>query len=165
MDAVTAIFPAAPLDGLARAVTALVWVLAAVFVAAGASMSAAGSGWPGILLAAVGVLLAVMSIVLRRLQPVSYALETGAVSIRRRSAPARRFEGSLTGVHPGRLGWRVFGDGGGYGYLGRYRAEGRTVQAFVTDRTRVVLLDVGAAGLAVSPADPHAFVAEVALGA
>jgi hypothetical protein len=60
---------------------------------------------------------------------------------------------------------RVLGDGGSYGYLGRYRADGRTVRAFVTDRRKVVLLDVGAASLALSPRDPDRFVAEVGRGA
>ena len=57
------------------------------------------------------------------------------------------------------------GDGGGYGYLGRFRAEGRTVSTFVTDRSKVVLLDVGGSALAVSPEDPDGFVEEASRGA
>jgi hypothetical protein len=60
---------------------------------------------------------------------------------------------------------RIVGDGGAYGYLGRFRAEGRTVHAFVTDRSKVALLDVGGASLAISPSDRDAFVAEVGHGA
>ena len=67
--------------------------------------------------------------------------------------------------HRGALGWRVAGDGGGYGYLGRFRAEGRTVSAYVTDRARVVVLEVGGTALALSPDDPDDFVERVGNGA
>jgi hypothetical protein len=39
------------------------------------------------------------------------------------------------------------------------------VRAFVTDRSRVALLDVGGTALAVSPSDRDAFLAEVGRGA
>ena len=164
MGAVSATFPAAPLDRMARLVTASVWGLAVVFAAVGLVMVGAGPTWPGVLLLIVGVLLAVMSWSYRLREPLSYAIEDRAVSIDRRSAATRRFEGSVTRVRRGALGWRVAGDGGVYGYLGRFRAEGRTVHAFVTDRKRVVLLEAGETGLAISPADPDSFVAEVGRG-
>jgi hypothetical protein len=150
---------------MARILTALVWVLAGVFAVLGAVMLASGEGWASLHLLAVGVGLAVMLVVMRRHEPLEYAVEEGAISIRRRSAAPRRFDGIPSRVRRGVLGLRVFGDGGGYGYLGRFRAEGQTVQAFVTDRARVVLLEVGASGLAISPADPDAFVVEVGSGA
>ncbi len=166
MDATTATFPAAPLDRLARIVTASVWGLAAVFVVVGLVMIGAGSAWAaGLVLLVVGVLLAVMLWSYRHREPLSYAIEDRAVSIGRRSASPRRFEGPVTRVRRGALGWRVAGDGGLYGYLGRFRAEGKTVHTFVTDRNRVVLLDVGDKGLAISPADPDSFVAGVGSGA
>lgn len=165
MDATTATFPAAPLDRLARVVTAFVWGLAAVFVVAGVVMIEAGTAWvAGLVMLVVGVLLAAMSWSYRLREPLSYAIEDRAVSIGRRSASPRRFEGPVTRARRGALGWRVAGDGGVYGYLGRFRAEGKTVHAFVTDRTRVVLLEVGDTGLAISPADPDSFVVEVGRG-
>ncbi len=165
MGAVSATVRAAPLDRVARVVTASVWGLAAVLVAVGLVVLGAGSTWVGVLLAVVGVLLAVMLWSYRLREPLSYAIEDRAVSIGRRSAAPRTFEGPVTRVRRGALGWRVAGDGGAYGYLGRFRAEGKTVHAFVTDRKRVVLLDVGDTGLAISPADPDSFVAGVDSGA
>ena len=166
MDAATATFPAAPLDRMARIVTASVWGLAAVFGIAGLVMIGAGSTWAvGLVMLVAGVLLAVMLWSYRRREPLTYAFEDRAVSIGRRSAAPRSFEGPVTRVRRGALGWRVAGDGGVYGYLGRFRAEGKTVHAFVTDRKRVVLLDVGDTGLAISPPDPDSFVAEVRGGA
>ena len=165
MGAVSATVQAAPLDRMARIVTASVWGLAAVFAVVGLVTLGAGSTWAGVLLLVVGVLLAVMLWSYRLREPLSYAVEDRAVSIGRRSAAPRRFEGPVTRVRRGALGWRVAGDGGAYGYLGRFRAEGKTVHAFVTDRKRVVLLDVGDTGLAISPADPDSFVAGVDSGA
>ena len=49
MGAVSATFPAAPLDRMARIVTASVWGLAAVFAAVGLVMLGAGSTWVGVL--------------------------------------------------------------------------------------------------------------------
>ena len=164
MGAVSATVQAAPLDRMARIVTASVWGLAAVLVAVGLVVLGAGSTWTGVLLLVVGVLLAVMLWSYRLREPLSYVVENRAVSIGGRSAAPRRFEGPVTRVRRGALGWRVAGDGGAYGYLGRFRAEGKTVHAFVTDRTHVVLLDVGSTGLAISPADPDSFVAGVGNG-
>jgi hypothetical protein len=79
--------------------------------------------------------------------------------VERRAAAARRFVGGVSAVQPSKLGLRVAGDGGVYGYLGQYRAEGRTVEAFVTDQRRVVVLEVGDRHVAVSPADVDGFVA------
>jgi hypothetical protein len=69
--------------------------------------------------------------------------------------------GAVGNIRRGRLGLRVAGSGGLYGYLGRFRAEGRSVRAFVTDRDRVVLLGVGETHVAVSPDDPERFVTEL----
>jgi hypothetical protein len=85
---------------------------------------------------------------------------SAALVYRRKAAP-KRFEGPISLARRGRLGLRIAGDGGAYGYLGRFRADGKTVSAFVTSAADVVLLRVGESELALSPADPSSFVAEV----
>jgi hypothetical protein len=157
--------PAAPLDRLARLTTRFAWAFAAVFVLVGLVIASLGSALPGIIMLAVGLAGLVTMAWIRRIEPRSYVVEDGVLSISRRSASPRRFAGAIRNARRGALGWRVAGDGGGYGYLGRYRAEGRTVQAFVTDRAQVVLLEVGGAALAISPGDPDGFLAEVERGA
>jgi hypothetical protein len=158
-------FDAAGLDLAARIVTALVWLLAAGLAAGGAVAVSAGGRPAGLLLILVGLSLAALHAWLRRIEPRSYVVEDHGLSILRRSAAPRRFVGALEKSHRGVLGWRVAGDGGGYGYLGRFRAEGRTVSAYVTDRARVVLLEVGGTALALSPDDPDDFVERVGNGA
>jgi hypothetical protein len=158
-------FDAADLDLAARIVTALVWVVAAGLAAGGAIAFGSGARPAGVVLILVGVSLAALHAWLRRMEPRSYVVEDDELSILRRSASPRRFLGSLENPHRGALGWRVAGDGGGYGYLGRFRAEGCTVSAYVTDRARVVLLEVGDTALAVSPDDPDDFVERVGHGA
>ena len=158
-------FDAADLDLAARIVTALVWVLAAGLAAGGAFVFSAGGRPAGVLLILVGLSLAVLYAWLGRIEPRSYVVEDYGLCILRRSAAPRRFVGALEKPHRGALGWRVAGDGGGYGYLGRFRAEGRTVSAYVTDRARVVLLEAGGTALALSPDDPDDFVERVGNGA
>jgi hypothetical protein len=150
-------FDAAVLDATARVVTALIWSVAAGLIAGGAIAIQHGASPAGAILLAVGGSLAAMHAWLRRLEPRAYVVEGDALRVERRRADSRRFVGPFSNV--GR------GDGGGYGYLGRYRAEGRTVSAFVTDRAKVVLLDVGDSALAVSPDDPDVFVETVGRGA
>jgi len=164
MDRAPMTFAAAPLDRTARIVTASVWALTAAFLVVGIGVAAFSPGW-GFVMLAVGVLLVVPIAWMRRIEPRAYVVEEGALSIRRRSASPLRFAGIFSNGRRGSLGWRIAGDGGGYGYLGRYRAEGRTVRAFVTDRAHVVLLEVGDAALAVSPIDADDFIARVARGA
>lgn len=149
---------------MARVVTRFTWALAGLFLALGAWLAADASaaGW---VLLAVGVLLAAMMAYLWRLQPLEYVVEDDAFAVRRRSAAPRRFAGSPEGVREGALGMRVAGDGGAYGYLGRFRVDGRTVRAFVTDRSKVALLDVGGTPVAISPSNREAFLAEVGRGA
>ena len=165
MEASPSTFPAATLDLTARIVTILIWVLSAGLAIGGLVAIANGAAPVGAILVVVGGSLAAAHAWLRRREPRSYVVENGELSIRRRSASPVQFRGGFAKVHRGALGWRVAGDGGGYGYLGRYRAEGRTVSAFVTDRAQVVLLEVGADAIAVSPADPDEFVERVGRGA
>jgi hypothetical protein len=154
------VYPAARLDGLARALTLMTWVLAAAITAAGAFTLRAQPGQAAVLLF-VGVGLLVVCEVTRRSLPVAYEVDVDGVVVHRRGRSDRRLSGAVGDVRRGRLGFRVAGSGGLYGYLGRFRAEGRSVRAFVTDRGRVVLLVVGETGVAVSPADPERFVAEL----
>jgi PH (Pleckstrin Homology) domain-containing protein len=157
-------FEAAPLDRTARIATRTMWAAAAASVVAGGAVAALGSGWSGLLLVMLGAFLVVMLAWMRRIEPRSYDVGDGLLQVRRRSASASSFSGTISDMRRGRLGLRVFGDGGAYGYLGRFRADGRAVRAFVTDRQSVVLLDVGGASLALSPRDPDRFVAEVGRG-
>jgi hypothetical protein len=158
-------FEAAPLDRTARITTRTMWVAAAASVVAGAAVAALGSVWSGLLLVVLGVFLVALLAWMRRIEPRSYDVGDRVVQVRRRSASPSSFSGTIADVRRGRLGLRVAGDGGAYGYLGRFRADGRTVRTFVTDRQNVVLLDVGGASLALSPRDPERFVAEVGRGA
>jgi Bacterial PH domain len=142
-------------------VTRGVWLLAVAVGVPGVVLAASGTTGAGALLVAAAVAVALMMWSLSRLRPVEYLLEDGGFAVRRRNAPTKHFAGTTTKARRGHLGLRVAGDGGGYGYLGRYRAEGRTVRAFVTNREDVVLLDVGGVPLAISPHDPDVFLAEV----
>jgi hypothetical protein len=161
VSAALATFAAAPLDGTARIVTRGLWALAIVLVVVGAGLVATGNPVTGVVLVACGALEAALVWYLGRLRPVEYLLEESGLAIRRRKVSTKRYDGIARNARRGRLGMRVAGDGGGYGYLGRFRAEGRTVHAFVTNRNEVVLLDVGDTALAISPGDPEAFLAEV----
>jgi hypothetical protein len=158
------VYRAAPLDRLARIVTGLTWAGGAAFVALGAWLVAGGNvaGW--VLLAVGGLVVAVM-VVTRRLQPLAYAIEDGTFVVRRRSAAPKRFAGGPAGVRPGALAVSAGGGAGVYGYLGRFRADGRTVRVFATDHSKIALLEVGGTSLAVSPSDRSAFLAEVGRGA
>ena len=164
MPAYASTFEAAPLDRTARVTTRAMWIAAAGSLIAGAAVAALGSGWSGLLLIALGAFLVVLLAWTRRIEPRSYDVGDGVLQVRRRAASASGFSGPIAHVRRGRLGLRIAGDGGAYGYLGRFRAEGRTVRTFVTDRQSVVLLDVGGASLALSPRDPDRFVAEVGRG-
>lgn len=165
MSTTLAVFPAASLDGTARVVTRGLWGLAIGLALAGAGLLVAGVAVTGAILVGCGLLEAALVWYLGRLRPVEYLLEDSGLAVRRRKVSTKHYSGVLRNARRGRIGMRVAGDGGGYGYLGRYRAEGRTVHAFVTNRDEVVLLDVGDAGLAISPGDPDAFLAEVARAA
>lgn len=157
-------YEAAELDSVARFTTTLIWVLVAALVGGGAIAFGDDARPAGVILVLVGLSLALLHAWLRRLEPRAYVVEDHALSIVRRSASPRRFAGSFANPHRGRLGLRVAGDGGGYGYLGRFRAEGRTVSAYVTNRARVVLLEIGGTALAVSPDDPDRFIERIGDG-
>jgi len=151
-------YEAAALDLTGRVVTVLIWLLGIGLVVGGVLAIRQGGTPAGAILLAVGGSLVAVHWWLRRREPRAYVVEEGALHVERRSAAPRRFAGPVRNVRRGALGWRVAGDGGGYGYLGRFRAEGRTVSAYVTDRAKVVLLDVGEESLALSPDDPDEFV-------
>jgi hypothetical protein len=138
------------------------WILASAFAVAGAVVvSSSASGW---ILVATGVALAATILWMKRLTPHAYVLADDALTILRR-APERRWPGAATDARRGSLRLRLAGDGGVHGYLGRYRADGTTVHAYVTDRARVVLIEVGGRTLAVSPLDPDRLVVGVDRGA
>jgi hypothetical protein len=158
-------FEAAPLDRTARVTTRTMWLAAGGSVIAGGSVAALRSTWSGIGLVVLGAFLGALLAWMRRIEPRSYDVGDGVVQVRRRSAAPSSFSGTIADARRGRIGLRVFGDGGAYGYLGRFRADGRTVRTFVTDRQNVVLLEVGSASLALSPRDRDRFLAEVGRGA
>jgi hypothetical protein len=157
-------FSAAALDRTAWVTTWLLWALAIGLIVGGVVALQRGGAPAGVILLGIGGFVAAMHAWRRRRVPPAFVVEDGALRVERRSG-ARRFAGPFRNVRRGKLGLRVAGDGGGYGYLGRFRAEGQTVSTFVTDRSKVVLLDVGGAALAVSPDDPDAFVEEASRGA
>jgi hypothetical protein len=157
-------FSAAALDRTARVTTWLLWAFALGLIVAGVVALQQGAAAGGAILLGAGGFIAALHAWLRRRQPQAFVVEDGVLRVERRSG-MRRFSGPFRNVRRGELGLRVAGDGGGYGYLGRFRAEGRTVSTFVTDRSKVVLLDVGGSALAVSPEDPDGFVVEASRGA
>ena len=157
-------FSPAALDRTAWVTSWLLWALAIGLIVGGVVALQRGGAPAGAILLGIGGFIAAMHAWLRRREPQAFVVEDGALRVERRSG-ARRFAGPFRNVRRGKLGLRVAGDGGGYGYLGRFRAEGQTVSTFVTDRSKVVLLDVGGAALAVSPDDPDAFVEEASRGA
>jgi len=154
-------YPAASLDRGARLVTTTVWALAAGLTILGVVVAVVASVVTGAVLIGGAASVAALALAFRPRQPVAYVTDESGLEIVRAGASARRFEGAIADVRRGKLGLRIAGDGGAYGYLGRFRADGRTVDAFVTDRAGVVLLRVGERTLAISPADPDGFVASI----
>lgn len=141
-----------------RTVTACVWLLAPAFAGAGVVTALLGAPAAGAALMAAGVGNAALCVVFRRLQPIAYQLDGSGLTIERRGRSARRYLGAVSAMLGARLGLRVAGSGGLYGYLGRFRlVGGGTVSAFVTDRSATVIVRVGDAILAVSPADRTTF--------
>jgi len=145
-----------------RVVTGGVWLLAPALCAAGIGVVRSGASAAGAVLVAAGVGDAVLCALYRGLQPVAYDLDGAGLVIERRGRSARRYVGAVSSMPTARLGLRVAGSGGLYGYLGRFRlVGGGRVSAFVTDRSTAAIVRVGDAVLAVSPADRSAFLSEV----
>ena len=163
MSVAIASFPAAPLDRTARLMTRLVWALAGFLLVIAAVVAANEPVAGGVLLLAA-LLDAGLGWWLRRREPVAYVLEDDSLVVERKGSRPERIRGVAGGAHRGKLGLRVAGDGGAYGYLGKFRAGGETVSAFVTNRKDVVLVTVGGRPLALSPADPDAFIAALGGG-
>jgi PH (Pleckstrin Homology) domain-containing protein len=156
-------FAAAPLDRTAQLLTRVIWALAGVFVVIAAAVATNEPVTGGVLLLAA-LLDAGLAWWLRSREPVAYVLEDDSFVVERRSARPERIRGVAAGARRAQLGLRVAGDGGAYGYLGKFRAGGETVTAFVTSRKDVVLVGVGDRTLALSPADPDAFIAALGGG-
>jgi len=98
----------------------------------------------------------------RQLQPVAYDLDGSGLEIERRGRASRRFAGLVALLPDARLGVRIAGSGGLYGYLGRFRlVGGGRVDAFVTSRAATLIVRVGDAAVAVSPADRDVFLGDV----
>jgi hypothetical protein len=156
---VSTVFVAVPLDRTARIVTRLVWVLGAGFLIAGV-VALFASAWL-VALALLASALAIGALIAWYLprQPVVYELDPAALVVRRRRSSPWSFTSAFSHARSGRLGLRLAGDGGVYGYAGKFRADGKTVSAFVTSTANVVVLSVGDRNLAVSPADPDEFIA------
>jgi len=145
-----------------RVVTAGVWLLGPVLCGAGVAVARSGASAASAVLFATGVGDAVLCAVYRGLQPIAYELDGTGLVIERRGRSARRYVGAVSSMPTARLGLRVAGSGGLYGYLGRFRlAGGGRVSAFVTDRSATAIVRVGEAVLAVSPADRDAFLSGV----
>lgn len=145
-----------------RVSTAGVWALGAGLLAAGAGVGLTGEPTTGAVLAASGAGVLTLCAVYRRLEPVAYDLDGSGLEIERRGRGARRYAGLVAALPEARLGLRIFGSGGLYGYLGRFRLSGGgRVEAFVTSRAATLIVRVGDAVVAVSPADRDAFLGDV----
>jgi len=153
------VFVAAPLDRTARIVTGLVWALGAVFLVAGLVVLAVSPSPVALALLASAFAIGALIAWYRPRRPMVYELDQGALVVQRRRSAPRRFTGPISHVRRGRLGLRLAGDGGIYGYLGKFRAEGTTVSAFVTSTANVVVLSIGDRNVALSPAEPDEFIA------
>lgn len=142
--------------------TAGVWALGAGLLAAGAGVACVGEKATGAALAVSGVVVVTLCGVYRGLEPVAYALDGSALEVERRSRAVRRFPGRVEALPEARLGLRIAGSGGVYGYLGRFRLSGGgRVEAFVTNRAAALIVRAGDAVVAVSPADRDGFLEDV----
>jgi hypothetical protein len=156
---VIATFPAAPLDRTSGWITSGLWCLSIALALGGAGALAFSVPIAGIPLVAAGVVDGAILLWARPRQAVAYELDENALIVRRRKAEPKQFAGPIASPRRGRLGIRIAGNGGVYGYSGKFRAEKKTVSAFVTSTADVVLVRVGESELAISPADPDAFIA------
>ena len=128
----------------------------------GAAAGVAGEATTGALLAAGGAGVVALCAVYRRLQPVAYDLDGSGLEIERRGRASRRYAGLVASLPDARLGLRLAGSGGLYGYLGRFRlVGGGRADAFVTSRAATLILRVGDAVVAVSPSDRDEFLGDV----
>ncbi len=97
----------------------------------------------------------------RRRQPLSYQVDDLGVVIEDRRGE-EHIAGPVTLLQGARLGARVMGSGGLYGYFGRFRLKGGGgVRAFVTNRSAITILRVGEVVVAVSAADRAGFESEL----
>jgi hypothetical protein len=134
------------------------WIAAAVlWVMSGGALLNDQQGI-GLILVGSALLLAWLCFYYRRRQPLGYRIAPDALVVVERGGE-RRIDGAVANPRDVGLGLRIYGSGGLYGYLGRFRlAEHQgTARAFVSDRRRVTVVDVGTAAVAVSPADRAAF--------
>ena len=152
---------AARLDSVARAATALMWLAAAVlWVMSGGALLNDQQG-TGLILVAAALLLAGLCFYYRRRQPLGYRIAPDALVVVERGGE-RRIDGAVGNPRDVGLSLRIYGSGGLYGYLGRFRLADRqgSARSFVTDRRRVTVVDVGRGAVAISPADRQAFAEE-----
>ena len=153
-------FRAAPLDSTARVVSG---VLVVMLVVIGVVMWTLAGPAVGPFVAVLYVLVLALS---WAMAPRSYAVQGGDLVVNRNAW--RPFRSPLRGLaemsEPGRMGLRVAGSGGGFGYYGRFRrSDIGAYRAYLTSRANDIVVpvttDVGI--VTVSPADPQSFVARV----
>jgi len=143
-------------------VTAGIWLLAPVLLVSGTLAARGGERAGAAIFVAAGVGALALAAAYRRLQPVAYGLDGSSLEIERRGAAARRYQGVVEPLPGARLGIRIAGSGGLYGYLGRFRlVGGGHAHAFLTRRAATSIVSVGDEVVAVSPSDPDAFLSEV----
>lgn len=147
---------------MVRVSTAALWAFGSGLVAAGVVVGATGERAVSAVLVASGAADLALCTVFRRLQPVAYTLDGSGLTVERRGSTARRFAGLVRALPDARLGVRIAGSGGLYGYLGRFRlAGGGRVEAFVTNRAAALIVRAGDVIVAVSPADRDGFLGDV----
>lgn len=152
-------FATAPLDQIARGTTFFVAGLVLILPA----VLGLVSGIPGSAIGAVVVGIVILA-ASWALSPASYTLEGQNLQVHRRLW--RPFttvvEGFSRHDDPGRLGWRVIGAGGLFGWFGRFkRPDLGMYRAYVTSRDAgdLVALKTTAGVLLLSPADRRPFMA------
>jgi len=110
------------------------------------------------------VVAALVFVICYRMQITGYSLENGTLTIHRKGKPVSIPLAGLKNFepveNPFKRSIRIWGNGGIFGYYGKYRRVGtdkRTFKAYVTDTQNCVMLETAQGWVAISPRDRDAF--------